>query len=46
MLQPLGGYLTCKLCERNLAERIKELIVRWAMVKVRLVAASRHLKFD
>ncbi|TFK83994.1 hypothetical protein K466DRAFT_239884 [Polyporus arcularius HHB13444] len=33
VLQPLANYLTCQLCKTNLMECIKQLIVRWAMVK-------------
>lgn len=44
-LRPLQEHLTCDLCRDTLKERIKDVIVQWSIVKVRvtLVGASRRL---
>ncbi|KAJ3736432.1 hypothetical protein DFJ43DRAFT_618980 [Lentinula guzmanii] len=37
-LTPLAERLTCGLCKKNLDDRIKDLVVRWSVVKVRFCA--------
>ncbi|TFY50179.1 hypothetical protein EVJ58_g11154, partial [Rhodofomes roseus] len=32
-LCPLGEHLSCEVCKKNLAERIKQLVVQWSIVK-------------
>ncbi|KAI0921682.1 hypothetical protein AcV5_000794 [Taiwanofungus camphoratus] len=32
-LCPLGGHLSCEVCQTSLSERIKQLIVQWSVVK-------------
>ncbi|KAI0772066.1 hypothetical protein BD413DRAFT_612891 [Trametes elegans] len=34
-LCPLADHLSCDICRRSLAERVKQLIVQWSVVKVR-----------
>ena len=36
-LNPLGEHLSCDLCRQALKERIKNLVVQWSVVKVRLL---------
>ncbi|RPD78556.1 hypothetical protein L226DRAFT_296722 [Lentinus tigrinus ALCF2SS1-7] len=43
VLCPLADHLPCEMCKENLAERIKQLVVQWSMVKVRLVARVASL---
>lgn len=33
-LCPLGEHLSCEMCKKNLAERVKQLVVQWSVVKV------------
>ena len=33
-LCPLGEHLSCQVCKKNLAERVKQLVVQWSVVKV------------
>ncbi|OSC98964.1 hypothetical protein PYCCODRAFT_1447108 [Trametes coccinea BRFM310] len=44
-LLPLADHLACGVCKKNLAERVKQLIVQWSVVKVctrlRRVASDR-----
>jgi hypothetical protein len=35
-LRPLSEHLTCDLCQQALKDRIKNLIVQWSIVKVRV----------
>ena len=35
-LCPLADYLTCELCKKSLVDRVKQVIVQWSMVKVRI----------
>lgn len=35
-LVPLGEHLRCDLCQEALKDRIKNLVVQWSVVKVRL----------
>ncbi|KAI9001393.1 hypothetical protein BD414DRAFT_32517 [Trametes punicea] len=32
-LLPLADHLSCRVCKRSLAERVKQLIVQWSVVK-------------
>ncbi|KAH9894482.1 hypothetical protein C8Q73DRAFT_791021 [Cubamyces lactineus] len=34
-LWPLADHLSCDICKKSLAERVKQLIVQWSVVKVR-----------
>ena len=34
-LCPLADHLCCDICKKSLAERVKQLIVQWSVVKVR-----------
>ncbi|RPD54045.1 hypothetical protein L227DRAFT_589094 [Lentinus tigrinus ALCF2SS1-6] len=43
VLCPLADHLPCEMCKENLAERVKQLVVQWSMVKVRLVARVASL---
>ncbi|KAI0082471.1 hypothetical protein K474DRAFT_1611523 [Panus rudis PR-1116 ss-1] len=38
-LSPLGDHLTCDLCQATLRDRIKQLIIQWSVVKVRILQA-------
>ncbi|KAI0824746.1 hypothetical protein BC628DRAFT_1518339 [Trametes gibbosa] len=35
-LCPLADHLSCPICKRSLSERVKQLIVQWSVVKVRV----------
>lgn len=35
-LGPLGDHLSCELCQTTLRDRIKQLIIQWSVVKVRI----------
>ncbi|PPQ94267.1 hypothetical protein CVT25_004924 [Psilocybe cyanescens] len=39
-LNPLLEHLTCKLCEKSLKDKIKDVMVRWTAVKVSVVHSS------
>lgn len=35
-LGPLGEHLSCELCQTTLRDRIKQLVIQWSVVKVRI----------
>jgi hypothetical protein len=35
-LRPLAEHLTCEHCQQALRDRIKNLVVQWSVVKVRI----------
>ncbi|KAJ7340717.1 hypothetical protein DFH08DRAFT_704267 [Mycena albidolilacea] len=41
-LRPLAEHLSCELCQNALADRVKDLIVQWSLVKV----DSSYLVYD
>ena len=36
-LRPLAEHLTCEYCQQSLRDRIRNLVVQWATVKVRIL---------
>ncbi len=36
-LRPLAEHLTCEYCQQSLRDRIKNLVLQWATVKVRVL---------
>lgn len=37
-LSPLGEHLSCDLCRDALRDRIRNLVIQWSVVKVRIVS--------
>lgn len=45
-LRPLEEHLVCDECKRALRERIKNLVVQWSIVKVRLCLLILYTTFS
>ena len=37
-LCPLADHLSCEVCKQSLVDRVRQLIVQWSVVKVRVAS--------